>query len=144
MFKQIVVALDGSKASEHALEVACDLAKKYDAGIHLVHSPQIETTGVAVGSGAVEIKPSPAQVAEAGRKVMDDATERAKSLGCEADHCIVSNGDPATEVLKALDSCNADLVVMGRRGLGRISSLLLGSVSQKVSHDAQCTCMTVC
>ena len=107
-------------------------------------SPQLETTAIAVGSGAVEIAPSPDKVAEAGQQVMDRAVEKAKSLGCTHYRCVISNGDPAEEILKELKAADADLVVMGRRGLGRVSSFLLGSVSQKVSHNAQCTCMTVC
>ena len=144
MFEKIVVAIDGSEEASHALEIACDLANKYGSEIHLVHSPQLETTAIAVGSGAVEIEPKPEKVAEAGQQVMDRAVEKVKSLGCTHYKCVISNGDPAEEILKELKAADADLVVMGRRGLGRISSLLLGSVSQKVSHDAQCTCMTVC
>lgn len=144
MFKKIIVAVDGSDQASHALEVACDLAKKYESEIHLVHSPQLESTGIAVGSGAVEIAPSPEQIAEAGKSIMDSAIAKAKSLGCTPDKCIIGNGEPALEILKELEVAQADLVVMGRRGLGRVSSALLGSVSQKVSHDAKCTCMTVC
>ena len=144
MFERVVVAIDGSEAASHALEVACDLANKYGSEIHLVHSPQLETTGIAVGSGAVEIVPSPDKIAEAGRGVMERAVEKAKSHGCTPHKCVIGNGEPAEEILKELKAANADLVVMGRRGLGRVSSLILGSVSQKVSHDSQCTCMTVC
>ena len=143
MFEKVVVAIDGSEAASRALEVACDLASKYGSELHLVHSPQLETTAIAVGSGAVEIAPSPDRVAEAGKWVMDRAVETARSLGCTRYNCVVSNGEPAEEILKALEATDADLVVMGRRGLGRVSSLILGSVSQKVSHAAQCTCMTV-
>ena len=144
MFEKIVVAIDGSEASTHALQTACDLAGKYSSEVHLVHSPQIETTGLAVGSGAVEIAPSPEKIAEAGKEVIDQALVQAKALGCVPTNCIISNGDPAKEILKAVNSTNADLVIMGRRGLGRVTSLLMGSVSQEVSHNAQCTCMTVC
>ncbi len=144
MFEKAVVAIDGSKEALHALEVACDLAGKYGSKIHLVHSPQLETTGIAVGSGAVEINPSPEKIAEAGQKVLDEAVSKAEALGCTPDGVSVSNGDPADEILKAIDNFGADLVVMGRRGLGRVSGLLLGSVSQQVSKKATCACMTVC
>lgn len=143
MFEKIVVAIDGSEQSGKALEIACDMAKKYGSELHLVHSPQIETTAIAVGSGAVEIAPSDQEITKAGQHVMHTATDRAKSLGCTPEKCVIGNDDPATEILKEIKASDADLVVMGRRGLGRVSSLLLGSVSQKVSHDAHCTCMTV-
>lgn len=144
MFEKIIVAIDGSESADNALEIACDLAKKYESEIHLVHSPQLETTAIAVGYGAVEINPDPKAVEEAGKQVMDRAVEKATSLGCTPSQCIISNGDPADEILKAAEAAKADLIVMGRRGLGRLSSLILGSVSQKVSHEAQSACLTVC
>ena len=144
MFEKVIVAVDGSEEASHALEVACDLANKYGSKVHLVHSPQMETTGIAVGSGAIEFKPSPEKIAEAGKGVIDEATSMAKSMGCSQVKSIVGGEDPATQILKAIDDTGADLVVMGRRGLGRVSSALLGSVSQKVSSEAECTCMTVC
>ena len=140
MFEKIVVAIDGSQAAANALNIACDMASKYNSALHLVHTPQLETTAIAVGSGAVEIEPDPAKVEEAGKFVMDSAVKQAESNGCTPGKCVIGNGDPAEEILKELESANADLVVMGRRGLGRVSSLLLGSVSQKVStRSCRCT-----
>ena len=49
MFNKIVVGVDGSDPSMSALVAACDLAKKYSANLHLVHSPEVESTGIAVG-----------------------------------------------------------------------------------------------
>lgn len=143
MFKRIVVAVDGSEPAKHALSVACDLAGKYGSEIHLVHSPQLETVGIAVGSGAVEIQPDARKIAEAGREVMEEAKNIAAANGCSAVHSVVGSHDPATDIMSTIDAVKADLVVMGRRGLGGVTSLLMGSVSQKVSHGATCTCMTV-
>lgn len=143
MFERIVVAVDGSDPAKHALSVACDLANKYGSEVHLVHSPQLETTSIAVGSGAVEIKPDAKKIAAAGRKVMEEAEKIASAEGCSAAQSVVGSHDPATDILSTIDAVGADLVVMGRRGLGGVKGLLLGSVSQKVSHRATCTCMTV-
>lgn len=144
MFEIIVVAVDGSDASDHALLTACDMAKKYNSKLHVVHSPQLETTVVAAGHAAIAIPPDPEKVEEAGRIVIEKATKMAKAQGTEIAKSIIGEGDPAMAILKEIEASDADLVVMGRRGLGRVSSLLLGSVSQKVCHDAGCTCMTVC
>lgn len=144
MFEKIVVAVDGSDAADHALLIACDIAKKYKSALHLVHSPQLETTAIAVGSGAVAIPPDPEKIEQAGRYVMDQAVATVEGQGCKADKCTIASEDPAPAILKEIKEANADLVVMGRRGLGRVSSMILGSTSQKVSHDAECHCMTVC
>ena len=144
MFEKIVVAIDGSEASEHALEIACDLAGKYNSELHLVHSPQLETTAIAVGAGAVVVPADPEKIEEAGHAVLDKSVEIVKAKGCKLATPVMKTGSPAEVILSAIKSSNADLVVMGRRGLGSLSGLVLGSVSQKVSHDANCTCMTVC
>lgn len=143
MFERIVVAVDGSEPAKHALSLACDLAGKYGSEVHLVHSPQLETTAIAVGSGAVEIKPDADKIAEAGRKIIDEAESIAAAEGCKTVQSVVGTHDPATDILNLIEEAQADLVVMGRRGLGGVTGLLMGSVSQKVSHRATCTCMTV-
>lgn len=143
MFEKIVVGVDGSIQANNALDAACDLAKKYGSSLYLVHSPQVETTGLAVGYASVEIDPGPEEIQEAGKKVMDDATDRAKMKECAPKQCFVGNQDPADEILEAANTVDADLIVLGRRGLGGVASLVLGSVSQKVSHGAKVTCMAV-
>ena len=56
---------------------------------------------------------------------------------------VVHEGDPASAILAVAKEADADLIVMGRRGLGDLAGLLLGSVSQKVTHLAECACLTV-
>ena len=143
MFNTILVAIDGSEAAARALATACDIADKYEAALHLVHSPELETTAIAVGSGAVAIAPSDDQIAEAGKHVMAEAAKQAEAQGCKPAECFIGNGDPADEILQQAEKTGADLIVTGRRGLGGVASLLLGSVSHKVSQSASCTCMTV-
>ena len=143
MFEKIVVGVDGSEQSTSALVTACDIATKYGSKLYLVHSPELETTGIAVGSGAVEIKPEPDVIAAAGEKVMTAAKDKATEAGCPPTQCVVGNENPAVEILKCAEEIDANLIVLGRRGLGSITSLLLGSVSQQVSHEAKCACMTV-
>lgn len=143
MFKTIVVAVDGSGPSEHALLTACDIAKKYDAKIHLVHSPELDTVALAVGSGAFSVEPSAAKIRSSGKHVMDKAKELAQHHGCEPEECVVSNGAAAEAVLKHAEKVNADLIVAGRRGLGNLVGMFMGSVSQQIAHEAKCACLTV-
>ncbi len=73
MFKQIVVGLDGSKASETGLRLACDLAQKYKAKVHLVYTTQVETVaydmgvGVAAAAARTELDAAGVRVLEEGR-----------------------------------------------------------------------------
>lgn len=143
MFTSIVVALDGSEASNNALETACGLAKAFGAELHLVHSPQLETTAIAMGYTVVDVRVTPEQIMLAGQEVMEAATTRATELGTPPNSATTGTEDPAEDILSTAKLNDADLIVMGRRGLGSVASVLLGSVSQKVSRGADCSCLTV-
>lgn len=143
MFKSIVVALDGSEPSRQALEVACGLAKTFNADLHLVHSPQVETTMIAMGYSVVDLPVTPERIADAGKDVVEAASNRAAELGVAPDSQTIGMGDPTDDILEIAGLNDADLIVMGRRGLGSMASLFLGSVSQKVGHGAACSVLTV-
>lgn len=143
MFSNIVVAIDGSEHASNAIATACDIAGKYNSSIHLVHSPQVDTVAYAVGSGAYVLEPNQERINAAGKKVMDGAIELAKKQGHTPKTTTIGNTDPAHEILSCTKANEADLIIMGRRGLGKIGTLFLGSVSGKVSHEAPCACLTV-
>ena len=143
MFKNITVAIDGSDHAWRALAVACDLAKHYDGQIHLVHTPELRSTGIAVGSGAVEIQPTDAEIAKAGEVVMAEAATIARDAGVEPANQFVLNGTPSKEVTDVAAETDSDLIVTGRRGVGGIQGLFLGSTSQKIAHEAPCAFLTV-
>lgn len=52
-------------------------------------------------------------------------------------------GDPTAEIIAAANDNKADVIVMGRRGIGALRGLLIGSVSHKVMQLADATCVTV-
>jgi nucleotide-binding universal stress UspA family protein len=143
MFNNITVAIDGSDHAWKALGVACDLAKRYEGKIHLIHTPELRSTGIAVGSGAVEIPPTEAEIAKAGAVVMAEAATSARDSGVEPASQLVRNGTPSAEAVRAAQETGSDLIVAGRRGIGGIQSLLLGSTSQRIAHDAPCAVLTV-
>lgn len=143
MFKNIVVAVDGSDHAKIALNIACDLSRTYEGAVHIVHAPFVETVAYATGSGVVEIAPSHDEVMKAGREVMEDAVARCKTMDIAPKTKTVKTGDTKAVILGVVEDTGADLVVMGRRGLGSIGSLILGSTSLRVAHDAPCAVLTV-
>jgi nucleotide-binding universal stress UspA family protein len=56
---------------------------------------------------------------------------------------MVFSGDPVEEIIQFAKNNDIDMIVIGSRGLGKIKGLLLGSVSSKVCHLAECTCVTI-
>ncbi len=147
MFQKIVVGMDGSPQSEHALNLACDLAKKYDSEIHVVHTPQPQTVAFAMGAvagyHAVTTMPSHDEVALACEKIVKSAEAVAEKNNLTISQAHTELGDPADQIIACAEGCGADLIVTGRRGLGSVGSLLQGSTSQRVNHLATCACLSV-
>jgi nucleotide-binding universal stress UspA family protein len=78
-----------------------------------------------------------------GEQLLSGAVSRARDQGVPRARSLLREGDPARAILAAARDEAVDLVVMGRRGVGDLAGLLLGSVSHKVAHLADCACLTV-
>lgn len=166
MIKTILTTIDGSKHANKALELAADLAAKYGAKLVVMHvMGHGKVPDALVHMAEVEHVAEPATVDDTparapiprgglqsnnrqihafiGDRLVDDAVDTAKARGVKDVHKIVDDGDPTERILETADKHNADMIVMGSRGLGNLQGLLLGSVSQKVSHLSQCTCVCV-
>ncbi|WP_299675988.1 universal stress protein [uncultured Roseobacter sp.] len=147
MFEKITVGFDGSDPSENALRMACDLAGKYDAEVHISHTPRAETVTFALGAVAgyhvATTMPTAEQVAEAAQKIVAQAKAIAANAGVKNPIVHVGDGEPAQAMLDYARDIGSDLIVTGRRGLGNLSGLVLGSTSQHVAHTARCAHLTV-
>ena len=147
MFDTICVGFDGSEPSENALRVACQIAEKFHASVHVVHVPKHETVAFALGAvagyHAATTMPSKEEVAEAAAIVTDTAKKIAAVGGFPNVTCHVVDGDPAHAVVDKAKTVGADLIVTGRRGLGNLSAMVLGSTSADISHRAHCAHLTI-
>ena len=136
MFQNIVLAYDGSEYSNKALQCAQSIAERFEATLWLVHI--FPHTSDLLGYENFE--KLFAKRKSAGQAVLDTARQK---LGITT--FIVNEelreGPEAESILKVAESCKADLIVMGTRGLGMLKSYLVGSVSRKVIHHAQCPVM---
>ncbi|MCP4188828.1 MAG: universal stress protein [Gammaproteobacteria bacterium] len=145
MIHKILVPIDGSEPSRKALLFACDLAAKYDASLdllHVVQAPEGQHTMV-LGAAAITVETSRDELEEAGRKAMQAATEIVDQLGCKLDKQQIEGGSPTKQILDHAGKNDIDLIIMGSRGLSDLGGILLGSVSHKVSHLAECSCVTM-
>lgn len=143
MFSRIVVGVDGSEPAVHAVKQAAELAKLCDAELHLINVPAYETTALVTSGigGYVPLTPLPQEegLMEAGRQVVEVA---AREAGMPAE-VYVRQGDAAARVVELAEEIEADLIVTGRRGLGGLASLVLGSTTQRIIHNAHCACLSV-
>jgi nucleotide-binding universal stress UspA family protein len=78
-----------------------------------------------------------------GQRLMTQARARARDKGVRSVQNLLEDGDPASTILRLAKGLHVDMIVFGSRGLGDAQGLLLGSVSHKVAHLAECTCVSV-
>lgn len=145
MIAKILVPVDGSKQSDKALEFACNLAEKYAASIVLQHT--VETTlhehAMFMGSAGFAFELDEEQINKAGKIVIDSAMKIVDKHDGLSSSSVIDHGSPALNIVQCAKDNNVDMIVMGSRGLSDLGGLFLGSISHKVSHLAECTCVTV-
>jgi nucleotide-binding universal stress UspA family protein len=140
--KHILVAVDGSEPSSHAVDLAADLAEKYAARVTLLtvvlDVERLDREFEAYAK-AEHIKDPPMVLQiERVRKALQGPRDRAAAKGAREVGVEVAIGDAAEQILSHAKGGKADMIVMGNRGHGRLVGLLLGSVTQKVVGLAAC------
>jgi nucleotide-binding universal stress UspA family protein len=138
----IIVATDGSPSADRAVDSAAELAKAIGSGLVIltiggnVSGEELRQLASAEGDLSKQLE-------TAANKILSAARERALRKGL-SDLTLRSGwGDPAETIIDTIQRENADLLVIGRRGHGRLSGLLLGSISQKMTSLAPCKVMVV-
>ncbi|HEY5651323.1 MAG TPA: universal stress protein [Acidimicrobiia bacterium] len=149
MFKTVVLALDGSEHAEHALETVAGLVS--DGSVETIHLlnvvPPRASEMVLAAESYIEIEH--AYVAtlgyetDLGKELLARAAKRLRAAGANWIHEHVISGDPARKVVELAQDVDADLIVMGRRGLGGFTGALLGSVTRRVQHETAVAVLTV-
>jgi nucleotide-binding universal stress UspA family protein len=138
MFQNILVAIDGSPASEKALGTAVDLAAHYRADLTALSVAEVPEV-VAMVDEVDELRES----AEAHfRKIGEAAVAFARSRGV-ALRSVVLRGHAADAIVRYAENEGVNLVVIGQHGHSRITRFFLGSTSDRVSEHCPCTVMIV-
>ncbi|MCY4222051.1 MAG: universal stress protein [Thiotrichales bacterium] len=146
MIKSILVATDASPVANRALDLAIDMAVRYEAGLEIVHVIRDLQIPASLRDMAQVMNMANARgdvmmfVAE---QVLSDARERAKAGGVREVATHVGKGDPAGAVIAQARRRKSDLIVIGTRGLSTTEGMLLGSVSRKVANLSRTNCLIV-
>ena len=145
MFSRIVVGTDGSETAIEAVRQATELAKLSGARLDIVSAfepiPQQRVKAEArEAPGDVQYEISPR---EDVNLILDAATGEAKKAGIEEVQAHAREGEPADAILDVAEEINADLIVVGNKGMTGARRFLLGSVPNKVSHHAPCSVIIV-
>ena len=146
MFKQILVPLDGSRFSSHALRYAIDIAKTYGAKLHLLRAvePTVPMASAAATIGVETASSARVAVEEAMRqdrfntrraeRYMKQKEHELLSQGMKADYHVVA-GHPYESIMKFVRKEKVDLVVMTTHGKSGLKRAVLGSVADKIVRD---------
>ncbi|MDC1287926.1 universal stress protein [Gammaproteobacteria bacterium] len=173
IFNSIVVAYDGSANAGRALDTASRLAAGEQARLGIIFVINLDHMSLPLeirNTGDIEhvIEPlpnfmvdlektSPDLVKKLARveadshramlqyadSLLSQALKRARDCGARDVEAKTVQGDPAEMVVEFAREREADLIVCGSRGLGRLKQLLLGSISHKINQLAACSCLTV-
>ncbi|MDD3854016.1 MAG: universal stress protein [Syntrophomonadaceae bacterium] len=133
MFKNILVPVDGSEQSIKSAKVAVELAVKHEGKVHLLHTirpSEYTFTGIDI------IHIIEKSAAEIIQNVSAQIKEAAEAGNVEITSEIVL-GNPASIIIERSKQ-GYDSIVIANRGLSGITEIMLGSVSNVVSHHAHC------
>ena len=140
----MVVGTDGSETASEAVRQASELAKQVGAKVHLVSAYE----PVPEGRLREEARQTPADLQwminprEEVDQTLSDAADRVREAGIEVE-TFAREGDPADAILDVAEERDADLIVVGNKGMTGARRFLLGSVPNKVSHHAPCSVLIV-
>lgn len=130
MYKQIIVAIDGSENSIRAAKEAAKLAHNQPTTINLVYVAETDeefaTKAYSGGSGLQEI--------ERRRKIANVETVlKQQNIHCQI---IILQGNPVSEIVSYATEKEADMIVVGHHGMSGLRALMLGSTSKKIVKHA--------
>jgi nucleotide-binding universal stress UspA family protein len=136
MFETIVIATDGSESVRRAVDVALDLARRFDAEVHAISIVDTD-----------EVESSPDRLQEEMETALKEQAEEALS-GVRASASLdvttsVRVGRPAVEIREYAEAADAGLVAMGTRGRHGENRFLLGSVAERVVRTCPMPVLTV-
>jgi nucleotide-binding universal stress UspA family protein len=158
MINSILVPIDSSDNSGRAVLYASGLAAKFGASVLFLHvldklparkelKRYLHSLEANTNPPEGEIESIRNALSKSGedeaKRILEHAVRTARDKGVGRVNTAIDDGDPAAEILRYLDTGEFNLVVMGRRGLGGVKGLLMGSLSHKISNMANCTVVTV-
>lgn len=134
-FKRILIAVDGSLGGESAARIGGEMAAGMGAEVLLVHAvplpPAVLGVDQSISDESIKwLEDSAAAAIENAGKILAEY-----GVGYER---IITPGGAADVILDAAGERQADLIVVGHRGLGAMRRFILGSVSSKLAHHARC------
>ena len=142
-FERILVATDFGEAATIALTRGCELARMFGSRLFLVHVVEDVSAHFGAPEYAAAIGQIQTDLEASAREYMNRLLAREDVRARDAEAAVVTLGAPAAAIVSFARDKQADLIVMGTHGRGKIASLLVGSVAEKVVRTAPCPVLVV-
>ena len=141
MFQRILLPVDGSDCSKRACKYALELAKKFDSEIVLLHAFElpIEIASTIMGgyaSASSDTEDLRKSLEKFGNSVIQGIKKEVNFDKISVKE-LIKQGRPGQVIVDSLEEENISLIVMGSRGLGELTGLILGSVSSYVLQHSR-------
>jgi nucleotide-binding universal stress UspA family protein len=140
MFGKILVAIDGSGMSRHALLTAIDEARVWKAGLHVIYVVETGLFSSLPMDNTWEIMLS--MLEKEGGKAITEAKSEAELKGVTIT-AHLKQGHAGNEIVKAAEDIGVDVVIVGSHGKSNVDRLLLGSVSSFVVSNCPTAVLVV-
>ena len=139
--RRILIPLDFSHHTETILQWGAHLAKQHGSRVVLVHAYHLPVEFQQL-EGAYLPPDFWSNVKSEAQQTLERHAESLREHGIEVES-VVREGYPATVILEEAEQREADLIVIGTRGLSGLKHLLLGSIAERVVQKAPCAVLTV-
>lgn len=134
-FKCIVIAADGSEDAVAATRLGVELAEHQGSEIILVHAAAMPP----IMPGLADPPPSVTEYIDKAAKQAIAVSEKVVTdHGLECESVIRGDAPVADVILDVAEERDADLIVVGHRGLGAVGRIFVGSVSNRIVHESSC------
>ena len=139
-YSTIVVGSDGSQSSLLAVRRAARLAAAFDAQL-VIACAYYEPDDDAAHH--VNLSEHPVIGAQQANSIVQPAIAEAHGLGAQKTCSAVANGSPVAALMSVVSRHDADLLVVGNRGINTLTGRLLGSVPADIARQSDCDVMIV-
>ncbi|TQS76277.1 universal stress protein [Ornithinibacillus gellani] len=139
-YKNIVIAVDGSEASEKAFNKSLSIAKRNQARLIIAHVVDSRTFATVEAYDRTLAE----RAEEHAKELVDSFVENAKEAGVENIVRCVEYGSPKVKIAKNIATTfEADLIICGATGMNAVERFLIGSVSESITRYANCDVLVV-
>jgi nucleotide-binding universal stress UspA family protein len=141
---QILLATDGSDEAKMATQAATELSRETGSEVHVVYV--LPSPAQLIGHHLYSDEIRECLIGGAERDAETFLKEQAEQIGSDGGKVAETHfrsGDPDKEILRTAESLGVGLIVIGSRGLGAVSRMLIGSVSDSIVRHAHCPVLVV-